>query len=245
MKNLKQLDRLLKKQSLNLKYDNPQQLMEYARQLAAIENVVTVVSDLKNDTSCIFSGKFGSLFGLEPYSTENSIWEKNILNRMTEKEQEEKYLAELRFYNYVRHLPHNMRPYYYLASKLRISTITGDTVSILHRMYYIYSEHSDSVRYALCIYGCMVFDFPGKSVAVNSMTGITEELSPVKDTTILSKREKQVLKLIDIGKTSADIAHILSISIHTVNRHRQEILKKLQVRNSAEACRTAKSVAII
>ena len=57
MKNLKQLDRLLKKQSLNLKYDNPQQLMEYARQLAAIENVVTVVSDLKNNTSSLVSTK--------------------------------------------------------------------------------------------------------------------------------------------------------------------------------------------
>ena len=35
---------------------------------------------------------------------------------------------------------------------------------------------------------------------------------------------------------SKDIAQTLSISINTVNRHRQNILEKLQVNNSIEAC---------
>lgn len=44
---------------------------------------------------------------------------------------------------------------------------------------------------------------------------------------------------------SKDIARILSISINTVNRHRQNILEKLQVSNSIEACRVAKELKLL
>ena len=53
------------------------------------------------------------------------------------------------------------------------------------------------------------------------------------------------MNLIDKGLASKDIAGILAISINTVSRHRQEILGKLQVRNSIEACRIAKDLNLI
>ncbi|MFG6381685.1 MAG: helix-turn-helix transcriptional regulator, partial [Muribaculum sp.] len=71
------------------------------------------------------------------------------------------------------------------------------------------------------------------------------ELTSAADASILSRREKQVLTLIDSGKRSYEIAEILSISKNTVSRHRQEILAKLQVKNSMEACRIAKAMKII
>lgn len=82
-------------------------------------------------------------------------------------------------------------------------------------------------------------------MVVNSFTGVSEELTVSGDQSILSRREKQVLTLIDSGKRSHEIAGILSISKNTVSRHRQEILAKLQVKNSMEACRLAKSMKII
>lgn len=45
--------------------------------------------------------------------------------------------------------------------------------------------------------------------------------------------------------TSKEIAETLSISINTVSRQRQEILGKLQVKNSIEACRIAKDLKLI
>ncbi|UPQ76374.1 helix-turn-helix domain-containing protein [Chryseobacterium nepalense] len=54
-------------------------------------------------------------------------------------------------------------------------------------------------------------------------------------TSILSKRELEILKYIGEGCTSKEIAGILSISINTVNRHRQNILEKLKVKNSVSA----------
>lgn len=62
---------------------------------------------------------------------------------------------------------------------------------------------------------------------------------------ILSAREKEILRLIMDGKPSKQIADLLNISIHTVNRHRQNILEKLSVGNSVEAIMAAKAMKLI
>ena len=242
---LKKLNQLLKSQSFNGDTIDVSQLLDYAKNISQIENVTVVVSDMRCGTSRIFPGKFGIVLGVSNYVEENSIWEKAILNLMTEKQREEKYLAELRFFNFLRHVPRHARPDYYLVSKLRMKAATGDTIDVIHRMYYIYADDSETVTHALCLYGRPTFDFIGKNRIVNSFTGISEELTASGDSSILSRREKQVLTLIDSGKRSYEIADILSISKNTVSRHRQQILAKLQVKNSMEACRIAKTMKII
>lgn len=242
---LKKLNQLLKSQSFNGGTIDVSQLLDYAKNISQIENVTVVVSDMRCGISRIFPGKFGIVLGVSNYAEENSIWEKAILNLMTEKQREEKYLAELRFFNFLRHVPRHARPDYYLVSKLRMKAATGDTIDVIHRMYYIYADDSETVTHALCLYGRPTFDFIGKNRIVNSFTGISEELTASGDSSILSRREKQVLTLIDSGKRSYEIADILSISKNTVSRHRQQILAKLQVKNSMEACRIAKTMKII
>lgn len=49
----------------------------------------------------------------------------------------------------------------------------------------------------------------------------------------LTKREKQVLQLISQGKTSKQIAQELNISKSTVDKHRQNIIKKNDVNNTS------------
>ena len=242
---LKKLNQLLKSQSFNGGTIDVSQLLNHAKNISQIENVTVVVSDMRCGISRIFPGKFGIVLGVSNYVEENSIWEKAILNLMTEKQREEKYLAELRFFNFLRHVPRHVRPDYYLVSKLRMKAATGDTIDVIHRMYYIYADDSETVTHALCLYGRPTFDFIGKNRIVNSFTGVSEELTASGDSSILSRREKQVLTLIDSGKRSYEIADILSISKNTVSRHRQQILAKLQVKNSMEACRIAKTMKII
>ncbi|WP_195470611.1 LuxR C-terminal-related transcriptional regulator [Bacteroides xylanisolvens] len=55
--------------------------------------------------------------------------------------------------------------------------------------------------------------------------------------TNLTNREIEVLRLIQKGLLSKEIADKLCISIHTVNIHRQNLLRKLDVQNSIEAIR--------
>ncbi len=56
----------------------------------------------------------------------------------------------------------------------------------------------------------------------------------------LTPRETEVLELIHRGMYSKEISEQLCISIHTVNRHRQNILEKMQVDNVHEAIRSAR-----
>lgn len=243
--NRKKLDELLRTDELLVKQDCLAKVLAYARFMANIENSIVVVSDMADGKSHIVAGGFVHNLELGDYQQENSIWESRILSLMSADEQEEKYLAEFRFFHYLRHLPKKQRADYYLVSKLRFRFADGGIHDVLHRMYYIFDEEKENVRFAICIYGPMTFDFNGKSFAVNSITGISEELAVSKNDTILSRRECQVLALIDSGMKSVEIAAHLNISIHTVSRHRQEIISKLQVKNSVEACRMAKMMKII
>jgi DNA-binding NarL/FixJ family response regulator len=56
-----------------------------------------------------------------------------------------------------------------------------------------------------------------------------------RDSLRLSIREHQVLNEIRRGRTNREIAATLGISITTVNKHVQRVLKKLNVRNRAQA----------
>jgi DNA-binding NarL/FixJ family response regulator len=55
----------------------------------------------------------------------------------------------------------------------------------------------------------------------------------------LTSREHEVLQLIAEGHPTAEIAEIMSISPHTANRHRANIMQKLGVHNQMELIRLA------
>ena len=216
----------------------------FAAQIARIGNALVVLSDLRKNISHIFAGRFASQFGLDGYSSENSIWEKEILRLIPDIDREEKYLAELKFFHFISALPAAKKSDYLLISRLRMRDSTGSYNDVLHRMFYLFDD-SGAVAFAICLYSPALYDMPWKSAAVNSATGHVVDLTTENSIKILGTRETQVLALIDKGKTSAQIADELHISPHTVNRHRQSIISKLKVRNSTEACRAGKILKII
>ncbi len=61
----------------------------------------------------------------------------------------------------------------------------------------------------------------------------------------LTKREAEILRLIQKGLLSKEIADKLCVSIHTVNIHRQNLLRKLGVQNSIEAIRIGYETGIL
>ena len=62
---------------------------------------------------------------------------------------------------------------------------------------------------------------------------------------ILTPREDEVLKLIAEGHSSKEIAELLVISLKTVERHRANILQKLEMRDRTELTRYAIRAGII
>lgn len=245
MESRRNIDELLRSQNFKADGSTAETAYRYAQCMATVENCIVVVSDLKENCSRIFHGRFSERLGVTGYSHENSIWETAILSKMDAAEQECKYLSEIRFFNFIRHIPIAHRRDYYLAGHLRFNAVGQEKVDVLHRMYYLGGEGGEITRYAICVYGPMSVALPARSVVVNSVTGDYMELSGEADKGILSKREKQILSLIETGLTSKAIADRLCISVHTVSRHRQEILSKLQVGNSTEAIRIARQLGII
>ena len=226
-------------------------LWEECRQTALAyvrtENALAVLSDLQSNTSRIYNGRTAVRLGLAEHTTEEtiaSIWEEKIFDRIHPDDLLEKHTQELRFFGFLQEIPIAERVNYYVSGQIRMRDATDIYVPIRHRMFYIGSTPNGSLRMALCLYDSVCTVQPDYTF-VNSATG--EIISPEtrRSDNLLSDREKEVLQLISAGKMSKEIAILLSISIHTVNRHRQNFLSKLKADTSIEACRIAEYMHLI
>jgi DNA-binding NarL/FixJ family response regulator len=56
---------------------------------------------------------------------------------------------------------------------------------------------------------------------------------------VLTNREREVLKLIAEGKSNKEIAGALFVSVHTVERHRANIMRKLDLKKTADLVKYA------
>lgn len=235
--------------------ENESVLLEKYNQLAIsysiTENSLAVLSDLKSNKSYIYFGGVAETLGIASrYSSENihSIWEDDIFDRIHPEDLIRKHLLELQFFELLKSLPVEARSDYQILSNLRMKDKSGDYLIIHHRMFYVCSCPLGNLWLALCLYNFSQNAFPAEKtggVIINSATGVAIDSDPDSCSTILSAREKEVLLLIEKGYRSKDIAEKMSISKNTISRHRQNILQKLRVKNSLEACRIAKLMGLI
>lgn len=86
---------------------------------------------------------------------------------------------------------------------------------------------------------------PMSSRLVNHKTGEIISFAEVTSFFELTNREKEILYLISKGNVSKQIADELCISVHTVNTHRQNIIEKMNVANTAEAIQLAARMGIL
>lgn len=86
---------------------------------------------------------------------------------------------------------------------------------------------------------------PMSSRLVNQKTGEIISFAEVTSMFVLTNREKEILQLISTGNVSKQIADELHISVHTVNTHRQNIIEKMEVTNTAEAIQLASRIGIL
>lgn len=220
-----------------------------ASDYAKLENAVAVLSDLKSNRSYIFYGKAAVWLGLAGGPEEiDSIWEKQIYDRIRSEDLRGRHALELRYFQLLKSLPPAERRDYHTESLIRMLNRNGEYTVVRHRTFFIADERAGTMPLALCLY-----DFPRNGplpagyigTIVNSATGETVATDSEDCGKILTAREKELLRLIEAGKRSREIAALLSISVHTVNRHRQNILEKLRVNNSLEALKIARMMQLI
>ena len=215
---------------------------------AEVENVLAVLSILDKDESIVVHGKFSDWIAIDSEKCSgriSSIWEDGIFKAIHPDDLEMKLLQELLFFHYINSQSKQSRFNKCLMQRLRMRGKNGEWIETLHRLYYIPAEDGKTIRFALCLYGAMTTNMKVQSLAVDTFTGERVVLDNNVGKKILSRQEVEVLKLIDNGHRSKGIAELLRISIHTVSRHRQNIIAKLKVRNSAEACKIARNLLLI
>lgn len=226
--------------------DEVMRLRNIAKSYAICENSIAVLSNLRTDTSYIYFGKTSDILGFEPsgsYQQVASIWEEEIFRRIHPADLQRRDREELAFYHIVSAAHSDKSFAWYMEQTVRMSDNNGKYMPVLHRIFYFQGAGQRGISYALCLYNLTT-----KTSRVarlrNSLTGEERQLD-VDEHQLLTEREKMVLSLVRKGFSSKAISEQLVISKHTVDRHRQNIISKLQSANMAEACHKAKELGLV
>ncbi|QMU26834.1 LuxR C-terminal-related transcriptional regulator [Adhaeribacter radiodurans] len=141
-------------------------------------------------------------------------------------------------------LPASQRQEYRFNCDYRLQKANGSYARLLEQNTILQTDKRGSVRYILGV--CTdITDWkknegltasvisPQNETCLVCTSTSTEEEEPSPFEALLSKREKEVLKLIADGYSSKIIADMLSISFHTVNTHRQKMIEKTNAPNTS------------
>lgn len=226
----------------NLKYTNAKIVAEH---YAMSENAIAVLSNMPGNKSYICYGQLGNRLGIGTTSEEvDSIWEKKIIERIHPDDVAEKIAFELQFHSFVKQQPDDKRTCYYLQHFPRIKSKDGFLLRLRHRIYYLLYDNRGNVMLTLCLYTAA----QPSQCHVGIINSLDDTLAVAQESCLkglLSKRECKILEMISQGEASKQISESLCISINTVNNHRQNILRKLLCKNTAQAVSVAKRLGLL
>lgn len=218
-----------------------------------VGNGCTVVTDASCDRCYLYVGSLGTLLGITdsfPVFKELASSDEDVIyNKMHPEDLADKRMLEYEFFKYVDTMSGVEKLHYQATCRIRIKNAKGDYIIVDNSTQVICPSPKGKIWLILCCYSLSSNQSSNGSISPvikNNHTGEFKEFSFIdRRRHILTKREKEILMLIKDGKLSKQIADLLEISVHTVNRHRQNILEKLSVGNSIEAIMAAESMRLI
>jgi DNA-binding NarL/FixJ family response regulator len=130
--------------------------------------------------------------------------------------------------------------------------LLSDELSIEFLKRVIYSSENFSVLFKDCSYHELILTLEQasrgerfiSSKAFNILTSKSTS-EPTIEENKLTATEREVLQMIASGKTTKEIASERNLSFHTINAHRKNIFRKLEVNNIHEATKYAIRAGII
>ena len=239
-------------QAFNSELDPKMSLEKYkhvAFIFSVLQNSTAVLTDLKSRRNYIYHGALSAYLGIgEKMTSEISdmVWEESILKLIHPDDLRYKQTMELQLFHYIKSKHPQERLNYYLVMRVRVKAKHQSYIPLELKIYY--ASSSDSIQLALNIYSFTSAnsgDHAATGVIINSCNGEVLLAKDLQFKNILTKREVEILKEIAKGNASKEISEKLFISKNTVDRHRQNIIEKLCVKNSTEACHAAVLMGII
>ena len=223
-----------------LDYSIFEKQIPFLNQMASIKNSGISVFDFHTKEHIYNSNNMHNLFGydldkIEEFGTkyyDSRIHPDDFLGLMKNGLSLIKYYFEL---------PSLERKNFKLQNEYRILNAKEKYIKVIEQQQVLELDNSGNLWLAISVLDISPNQEPIDTIIsqlVNVKTGETKQLELVTNQTKnieLSKREKQILSFVKEGLLSKEISNNLSISVHTVNTHRQNILKKLGANNSFEA----------
>lgn len=83
---------------------------------------------------------------------------------------------------------------------------------------------------------------------MGAKTALSRKIQPIEDAIdadLLTPRQRDILRLVSIGHTNREIAEMLDISVRTVEVHRFNLMRRLNVRNVAQLLRRALQLGLL
>ena len=187
------------------------------------------------------SDKFGHYYYVTEYVTEDiqASDELNIENLVHPDDLEVVRRIDKKVWEFLDTLPEEEKLAYKYIYELRVLE-KGKYVRMIYQMRLL--AFKDDNFLAMGMIDLAPEQSANTSVRFQIKNCLTDEVVPFTIETatdaLLTPREREILALAKEGMFSKEISEKLNISIHTVNRHRQNILEKLQVDNMIEAIRS-------
>lgn len=211
------------------------------QQLAQVGNSGITVFDMCHCKHVFTSYNFGDLLGHDLNEIER-LGNEYFNSRIHPDDFITLTLNGIALLKYFYQLPTEHKRDFKLINEYRILNIENQYIQVIEQHQVLEMDARGNVWLSVAIIDISPNQDINRSVnsqLVNFKTGkiypFLTESSRLSDENRLTPREKEVLQLVKDGYLSKEISDKLSISVHTVNTHRQNILEKLGVDNSMEA----------
>lgn len=210
--------------------------------------ILQALSDMGNSGTGIFdyckrqfvfySSNFGALLGYEP-SDYQETGQQFFMNKIHPDDAQMLSINSVSSLKIFNHFSSDEKLNHKMISEYRMMNAQNQYVRLVEQYQVLKLDPKGQLWLAFNIVDVspnQVESEPSKSQLLNFRTGKIIPLeAPQKATFELTKREIEILGLVRNGLLSKEISNKLSISVHTVNTHRQRFLEKLGANNSMEA----------
>lgn len=206
--------------------------------LSEISNSGINVFDISKREVVFYSSNFGSLLGYSP-SDYNKLGQKFFIEKIHPEDLMKLSSLSVSIMKLFNSFSEDEKLNHKMISEYRMLNSDNKYVRLIEQYQMIELDNKGQIWLMMGVVDVSPNqeEYSGiKCQLLNFKTGKFVPIEPTPTVQIdLTKREIEILKLVKEGLLSKEISNKLSISLHTVNTHRQRFLAKLGANNSVEA----------
>lgn len=217
-------------------------IIEQMANLFAAGSYYYYILDFENLELNMVSDSVRSILGIEPDVYPVSKLLEIVHPEDIEKMHEKETAAGEFLFNKI---PKEQIPHYKVVYLLRMRHANGSYKTILHQSKTIVLSNDGKIQQTLGIHTDVTYlnmpidhkiSFISNRYPSYHSLQVGEELDLNNKSSLdaMTKREKEIVKLLSLGKNFNEMAKVLNVSPHTVNTHKRNILKKSNCHNTTE-----------